>query len=94
MDQVVVGNEPEGLIAISPRGDLAVAAILRGSNASRRAFYNRNGAIDLPADRDGKRVTKVQEIEVGGFVCLEAVLFTPDGRYLYVGKIAHDGDLV
>ena len=87
-DRVVVGDGPEGL-AISPRGDLAVAAILRGSNSSRRAyFYNRNGAIDV-LRINGKRVTKVQEIEVGGLP--EAVLFTPDGRYLYVGNYI-DGD--
>jgi DNA-binding beta-propeller fold protein YncE len=88
IDRVVVGDGPEGL-AVSPRGDLAVAAILRGSNASKRAyFYNRNGAIDI-LRIDGKRVTKVQEIEVGGLP--EAVLFTPDGRYLYVGNYI-DGD--
>jgi DNA-binding beta-propeller fold protein YncE len=88
IDRVVVGDGPEGL-AVSPRGDLAVAAILRGSNASRRAyFYNRNGAIDV-LRIDGKRVTKVREIEVGGLP--EAVLFTPDGRYLYVGNYI-DGD--
>ena len=83
IDRVVVGDGPEGL-AISPKGDLAVAEILRGSNASKKAyFYNRNGAIDV-LKIDGKRVTKVREIEVGGLP--EAVLFTPDGRYLYVGN--------
>ncbi|MBD0271964.1 MAG: YncE family protein, partial [Acetobacteraceae bacterium] len=87
-DRVVVGDGPEGL-AVSPRGDLAVAAILRGSNAPKSAyFYNRNGAIDV-LRIDGKRVVKVQEIEVGGLP--EAVLFTPDGRYLYVGNYI-DGD--
>jgi DNA-binding beta-propeller fold protein YncE len=88
IDRVVVGDGPEGL-AISPKGDLAVAAILRGSNASKKAyFYNRNGAIDV-LKIDGKRVTKVREIEVGGLP--EAVLFTLDGRYLYVGNYI-DGD--
>jgi len=83
IDRVVVGDGPEGL-AISPKGDLAVAAILRGSNAAKSAyFYNRNGAIDI-LKIDGKRVSKVREIEVGGLP--EAVLFTPDGRYLYVGN--------
>jgi DNA-binding beta-propeller fold protein YncE len=88
IDRVVVGDGPEGL-AISPKGDLAVAAILRGSNASKKAyFYSRNGAIDV-LRIDGKHVTKVREIEVGGLP--EAVLFTPDGRYLYVGNYI-DGD--
>jgi DNA-binding beta-propeller fold protein YncE len=33
---------------------------------------------------DGKKVTKIKEIEVGGLP--EAVLFTPDGRYVLVGN--------
>src|SRR3954449_6122774 len=88
IDRVVVGDGPEGL-TINPKGDLAVAAILRGSNASKKAyFYNRSGAIDI-LKVDGKRVTKIREIEVGGLP--EAVLFTPDGRYLYIGNYI-DGD--
>ena len=88
IDRVVVGDGPEGL-AVSPRGVLAVAAIPRGSNASKKAyFYNRTGAIDV-LRIDGERVAKVQEIEVGGLP--EAVLFAPDGRHLYVGNYL-DGD--
>jgi DNA-binding beta-propeller fold protein YncE len=83
VDRVVVGDGPEG-IAISPKGDVAVAAILRGSNASKKAyFYNKNGSIDV-LKIEGKKVTKVKEIEVGGLP--EAVVFTPDGRYLLVGN--------
>jgi hypothetical protein len=37
LDKVVVGDGPEGF-AISPRGDFAAAALLRGSNASKKAF--------------------------------------------------------
>ena len=33
---------------------------------------------------DGKKVTMIKEIEVGGLP--EAVVFTPDGKYLYVGN--------
>ena len=33
---------------------------------------------------EGKKVTKIQEIEVGGLP--EAAVFTPDGRYLLVGN--------
>ncbi len=83
IDRVVVGDGPEG-IAISPKGDVAVAVILRGSNASKKAyFYNKNGALDV-LKIDGKKVTKIKEIEVGGLP--EAALFTPDGRYLLVGN--------
>jgi DNA-binding beta-propeller fold protein YncE len=83
VDRVVVGDGPEG-IAISPKGDVAVAAILRGSNASKKAyFYNKNGSIDV-LKIEGKKVTKVKDIEVGSLP--EAVVFTPDGRYLLVGN--------
>jgi DNA-binding beta-propeller fold protein YncE len=45
IDRVVVGDAPEGL-AISPRGDLAVAILLRGSNVPPHSyFYNRNGSV-------------------------------------------------
>jgi len=83
VDRVVVGDGPEGL-AISPKGDVAVAVILRGSNANKKAyFYQKNGALDV-LKIDGKKVTKVKEIEVGGLP--EAAVFTPDGRYLLVGN--------
>lgn len=83
VDRVVVGDGPEGL-AISPKGDVAVAAILRGSNASKKAyFYNKNGSLAV-LKVEGKKVTKVKDIEVGGLP--EAACFTPDGRYLYVGN--------
>ena len=88
IDRVVVGDGPEGL-AISPKGDVAVAVILRGSNASKKAyFYNKNGSIAV-LRLDGKKVTKIKDIEVGGLP--EAAVFTPDGRYLYVGNYL-DGD--
>jgi DNA-binding beta-propeller fold protein YncE len=79
----VVGDGPEGL-AMSPKGDLAVAAILRGSNSSKKAFfYNKNGSLAI-LKIDGKKVTKTQDIEVGGLP--EAVLFTPDGKYILAGN--------
>jgi DNA-binding beta-propeller fold protein YncE len=83
IDRVVVGDGPEGL-AMSPKGDLAVAAILRGSNASKKAFfYNKNGSLSI-LKIDGKKVTKTQDIEVGGLP--EAVVFTPDGKYILAGN--------
>jgi DNA-binding beta-propeller fold protein YncE len=82
-DRIVVGDGPEGL-GISPKGDLAAAAILRGGNASKKAyFYNKNGTVAI-LKIDGKKVTRVKDIEVGGLP--EAVCFSPDGRYLYVGN--------
>ena len=82
IDRVVVGDGPEGL-AISPKGNLAVAAILRGSNMKKAFFYNKNGSLSI-LKIDGKKVTKTQDIEVGGLP--EAVAFTPDGKYLLAGN--------
>jgi WD40 repeat protein len=82
IDRVVVGDGPEGL-AMSPRGDLAVAAILRGSNMKKAFFYQKNGSLSI-LKIDGNKVTKTQDIEVGGLP--EAVLFTPDGNYILAGN--------
>jgi DNA-binding beta-propeller fold protein YncE len=83
IDKVVVGDGPEGF-AISPAGGFAATALLRGSNASKKAFfYNKNGSTVL-LRIDGNKVTKLKELEVGGLP--EPVAFTPDGKYLYVGN--------
>jgi DNA-binding beta-propeller fold protein YncE len=82
IDRVVVGDGPEGM-AMSPKGDLAVAAILRGSNMKKAFFHQKNGSISV-LKIDGKKVTKTQDIEVGGLP--EAAMFTPDGKYLLVGN--------
>src|SRR6266568_5077403 len=82
IDRVVVGDGPEGL-AMSPKGDLAAAAILRGSNMKKAFFYQKNGSISV-LTIDGKKVTKTQDIEVGGLP--EAAVFTPDGEYLLAGN--------
>ena len=82
IDRVVVGDAPEGL-AISPKGDVAVAVLLAGSNNKGAWFYNRNGRVAV-LRVDGNKVTKTKEIEVGGLP--EAAMFTPDGRYLFVGN--------
>ncbi len=80
-DRVVVGDGPEGL-AISPKGDVAVAVILAGSNNKSAYFYKRNGSVSV-LRISGKKVTKVGEVEVGGLP--EGAAFTPDGKYLYIG---------
>jgi DNA-binding beta-propeller fold protein YncE len=78
----VVGDAPEGL-AISPKGDVAVAMIHAGSNMKNAYFYHRNGRV-VVLRIDGNKVTKVDEVEVGGLP--EGVAFTPDGKYLLVGN--------
>jgi DNA-binding beta-propeller fold protein YncE len=82
IDRVVVGDGPEGL-AISPKGDLAVSVILRGSNMKKAFFHEKNGSVSV-LKIDGKKVTKTGDIEVGGLP--EAAVFTPDGKYILVGN--------
>jgi DNA-binding beta-propeller fold protein YncE len=83
VDKVVIGDGPEGL-AVSPSGKHAVAVLLRGSNATRSAyFYNRNGSVVL-MKIDGKKVTRGNEVEVRGLP--EGAVWSADGRYLYVGN--------
>jgi len=87
IDAVVVGDGPEGF-AVSPKGDMAAAILLRGSNAKQSAFfYNRNGSVAV-LKIDGKKVTKVGEVEVRGLP--EGAVFSPDGKYLYVGNYMDD----
>ena len=89
IDKVVVGDAPEGF-AISPTGKLAVAVLLRGSNNAKTDwFYNRNGSVAV-LKIDGKKVTKVGEVEVRGLP--EGAVFSPDGRWLYVGNFL-DSDI-
>jgi DNA-binding beta-propeller fold protein YncE len=83
IDKVVVGDAPEGF-AISPTGKLAVALLLRGTNSPKNAFfYNRNATV-VALKIDGKRVTRGNEVEVRGLP--EGVVFSQDGRYIYVGN--------
>jgi DNA-binding beta-propeller fold protein YncE len=82
IDRVVVGDGPEGL-AISPKGDVAVAVILEGSNNPSAYFYKKHGTVTV-LKVDSKKVTKVGNVEVGGLP--EGVAFSPDGKYLYVGN--------
>jgi DNA-binding beta-propeller fold protein YncE len=89
IDRVVVGDAPEGL-AISPKGNLAAATLLRGSNMAWNSwFYNRNGSVAI-LKIDGKKVTKIDDVEVRGLP--QAIAWSPDGKYLFVGNFM-DGDL-
>ena len=84
IDRVVVGDAPEGF-AISPTGDLAVAVLLGGASVPKTMWFNtkRNGSLAV-LKIEGKKVTKVGEVDVGGLP--EGVVFSHDGKYLYVGN--------
>jgi DNA-binding beta-propeller fold protein YncE len=89
IDKVVVGDAPEGF-AISPTGRLAVAVLLRGSNSAKTDwFYNRNGSV-VVLRIDGKKVTKVGEVEVRSLP--EGAVFSSDGKWLYIGNFM-DSDI-
>ena len=84
IDRVVVGDAPEGL-AISPTGAIAVAVLLNGSaGVPKTAWFANKGGKVAVLRIDGKKVTKIKELEVGGLP--EGVVFSPDGRYIYVGN--------
>jgi DNA-binding beta-propeller fold protein YncE len=84
IDRVVVGDAPEGF-AISPTGNVALAILLNGSAGVAKTawFANKTGKVAV-LKIEGKKVTKVKEIEVGGLP--EGVVFSPDGAYAYVGN--------
>jgi 6-phosphogluconolactonase (cycloisomerase 2 family) len=89
IDKVVVGDSPEGL-TISPKGNLAAVALNRGTNVAWSSwFYNRNGSVVIMRI-DGKKVTKLDEVEVRGLP--QAIAWSADGKYLYVGNFI-DGDM-
>jgi DNA-binding beta-propeller fold protein YncE len=86
IDWVVVGDGPEGF-TISPTGKLAVPVLINGSAAAKDAWYYHKGALALLAI-DGKKVTRVGEVEVGRLP--EGAAFSPEGRYLYIANDLDD----
>jgi DNA-binding beta-propeller fold protein YncE len=85
VDKVVVNEAPEGL-AVSPTGNIAAAILLGGSDGPKdQWFYHRNGKVAV-IKVDGKRATKTSEVMVGAIP--EGAVFSPDGKWLYVGNYA------
>jgi len=86
VDQVVVGDGPEGL-AVSPTGGYAVSLLTNGSGGSvpNNAFFRHNHAVAVLLKADGKTVRKLGETEVGTLA--EGVAFSPDGQFLYIANL-------
>ncbi len=69
---------------------MCAAPSANGGNSAKSAFfYHRNGVVAV-LRIDGKKVSKVGEVEVRGLP--EGVAFSPDGKWLYVGNFL-DGDV-
>jgi DNA-binding beta-propeller fold protein YncE len=83
IDHITVPDSPEGL-AFSPRGNLAVVAEATGSNHPTSDWYYHPHGVVTVLRINGKSVTRLNDIEVGALP--EAICFTPDGRYIYVGN--------
>jgi len=79
---VTVEDAPEGL-AMSPKGDIAVAVNVNGSNMPQAWYHQKTGSVTVLRIQ-GKSVTAIKTIQVGTFP--EAAMFSPDGRYIYVGN--------
>ena len=90
VDQVVIGDGPEGL-AISPAGGYAASIILNGvGNVPKTAFFHHDHSYVSLLKIEGKKVRKVSETELGALT--EGATFSPDGRYLYAGNF-FDNDI-
>jgi DNA-binding beta-propeller fold protein YncE len=85
IDKIMVDESPEGL-AVSPTGQLAASILLGGSDGPKNAwFYKRGGKVAV-LKIEGKKVTKTGEVVVGAVP--EGTVFSPDGKWLYVGNYA------
>ncbi len=84
VDQVTVGDAPEGL-AVSPKADIAVTVLTNGAgNVPPGAFFHHAHSVAVVLRAEGNTVRKVSEIDVGRLA--EGVAFSPNGRYVYVAN--------
>jgi DNA-binding beta-propeller fold protein YncE len=82
ISHITVGDAPEGL-AMAPNGKFAVVVSVDGSNMPQAWYYHKTGSITV-LRIDGKTVTRGKTIQVGALP--EAVMISPDSRYIYVGN--------
>lgn len=89
VDRIMVDDAPEGLV-MSPTGTHAAVIVIQGSNSDHASwFYHRNGKVVL-LKIDNGMVSRVDELEVGALP--EGAVFSPCGKYLYVGNFL-DADM-
>jgi DNA-binding beta-propeller fold protein YncE len=86
IDQVVVGDGPEGL-AISPAGGYAASLLLNGTGSPKGDFFHHEHSLVALLRIEGKKVHKVAEAEIDGVA--EGIAFSPDGRFLYVSSFSN-----
>jgi DNA-binding beta-propeller fold protein YncE len=79
---ITVGDAPEGL-AMAPNGKYAVVVNVDGSNSPQAWYYHKTGSVTL-LKINGKTVTAGKTVPVGTLP--EAVMISPDSRYVYVGN--------
>jgi DNA-binding beta-propeller fold protein YncE len=90
IDQVVVGDGPEGL-AMSPVGGYAASIILNGTGGTpKTAFYRHEHSYVSLLKIEGKTVRNIGQLAVGDLA--EGAAFSPDGRFLFVGNFV-DGNM-
>jgi DNA-binding beta-propeller fold protein YncE len=83
---ITVPDAPEGL-AMSPKGNLAVVASVQASNNPPAWFFHKAGNVTI-LRIDGQKVSAIKTIDVGRVP--EAVAFSADGRYIYVGNFTDE----
>jgi DNA-binding beta-propeller fold protein YncE len=72
---------------MSPKGDLAVVVSVNGSNMPHAWFYHKGSAVTVLRIQ-GMTVTPIKNIQVG--MLTEPAVFSPDGRYIYVGNFLNN----
>ncbi|GJD94888.1 YncE family protein [Methylobacterium iners] len=83
-DQVGVGDTPEAL-AVAPDGRHAAVSVVRGAAAPHASpSYTPTGTVLLLAIDPKGVVRRVGEAEAGAVT--QGVVFSPSGRYVYVGN--------
>ncbi len=79
---ITIEDAPEGL-AMAPNGKYAVVANVNGSNNPQAWYYHKTGSVTL-LKINGTTVTAGKTVQVGALP--EAIMVSPDSRYVYVGN--------